>query len=352
MTTTLLPPPAAPDAPEPGPRQPRTRSDFGPLARRIREAGLLDPRPEFYLALTALTVGLLWLTVVLLMNLQGSWWALLLAPLAAVVSAQFSYLGHDIGHHQVIKDRRAEWCAGVVVGNLITGLSYGWWNGKHNKHHASPNVDGEDPDVADAVIAWSDRQAARRTGFGRWFARHQAKFFLPLLTLTGLSLRVAGLRALRERRGWRGVVEGGLLLAHLSLVVGFLVWIGGGGVGGWAFAGTFLVIMNLCFGLVMGMSFAPNHKGMAMPEPGERWDHLRKQVLTSRNLTGSPFLDWWYGGLNHQIEHHLFPSMPRPNLSLAKPIVREYCSEVGLPYHEAGFRQSWQEILGHLDRVA
>ncbi len=340
--TTIAPPPTTAAAPDP-----RPPSTFGALARKIRAAGLLDPRPDFHRAAAVCCLGLVWLTLALLIVLQGSWWALLVAPLAAVASAQLAYLGHDIGHHQVFANRRHEWLAGVIVGNLFTGLSYGWWNDKHNRHHANPNVDGEDPDVADNVIAWSDRQAARRTGFGRWFARHQAKFFLPVLTFTGWSLRVQGVRALRERKGWRGVVEALLLVIHVAVVVGLLWWVAGP-----LFAAVFIAVMNLCWGLVMGMSFAPNHKGMAMPEPGERWDHLRKQVLTSRNLAGSEFVDWWYGGLNHQIEHHLFPSMPRANLRLAAPIVKQHCAEVGLPYHEVGLVQSYREIWAHLDSVA
>lgn len=324
----------------------RVRSDFGPLARRVREAGLLQPRKDFYVASGLLVAGLLWLVVVLLILLQGSPWALLVAPLAAVAAAQLGYLGHDIGHHQVFQQPRLRWLAGVVVANLLTGLSYGWWNDKHSRHHANPNVDGSDPDVADGVIAWSDRQAARRTGFGRWFAQRQAGFFLPLLTLTGWALRIDGLRALRQRRGIARVVEAALLAVHVAAVVGFLTWVGGLG-----FMIAFVVVMNLCFGLIMGMAFAPNHKGMLMPEPDAQLDHLRKQVLTSRNLAGSAFVDWWYGGLNHQIEHHLFPSMPRPNLVHAKPIVKAYCAELGLPYHEVGLVESYREIFSHLDTV-
>lgn len=324
----------------------RVRSDFGPLARRIREAGLLEPSRDFHLASAVLVAGLMWLVVVLLINLHGSPWALAVAPLAAVLSAQLSYLGHDIGHHQVFRRPRQRWLAGVVVSDLLTGLSYGWWNDKHSRHHANPNLDGSDPDVADGVIAWSERQAERRTGFGRWFARHQSVFFLPLLTLTGWALRVDGLRALGERRGAARVVEAVLLATHIVVVGGFLLW-----VGGFWFMLAFVLVMNLCFGLIMGMAFAPNHKGMLAPEPGMELDHLRKQVLTSRNLTGNAFVDWWYGGLNHQIEHHLFPSMPRPNLARAKPIVKAYCAELGLPYHEVGLRQSYREIFGHLRAV-
>lgn len=342
MTTTPTLPALDPSSPAPPPR-----SAFGPLVRRIKDAGLLEPRREFYIATALLDLGLVWLTVVLMVSLQGSWWALAIAPLAAIAAAQLSFLGHDIGHHQVFRDRHHEWLVGMMVANLLTGLSWGWWNDKHSRHHANPNMDGEDPDVADNVIAWSDRQAARRTGFGLWFARHQASFFLPLLTFTGWSLRVQGIRALSQRKGGKRIVEATMLALHIAAIVGFTWWIAGP----W-FSLVFIIVMNLCWGLIMGMAFAPNHKGMAMPEPGERWDHLRKQVLTSRNIIGSPAVDWWYGGLNYQIEHHLFPSMPRPNLKQARPIIKEYCAEVGLPYHEVGVVQSYREIWAHIDSVA
>ena len=66
-------------------------------------------------------------------------------------------------------------------------------------------------------------------------------------------------------------------------------------------------------------SFAPNHNGMPIVGRDVKLDFFSKQVLTSRNVSGG----WWatalMGGLNYQIEHHLFPSMPRPHLAVAAP---------------------------------
>lgn len=80
-------------------------------------------------------------------------------------------------------------------------------------------------------------------------------------------------------------------------------------------------------------------------------DFLRKQVLTSRDVTGGKLMDAALGGLNHQIEHHLFPSMPSANLRLAKPIVRSYCVEIGVSYHESGLIDSYRQALRHLHQV-
>jgi fatty acid desaturase len=98
------------------------------------------------------------------------------------------------------------------------------------------------------------------------------------------------------------------------------------------------------FGLYLGCCFAPNHKGMPVLED----DYLRRQVLTSRNVRGGRLVDFALGGLNYQIEHHLFPSMPRPSLRRAQPLVRAFCAERGLAYSESSVFGSFVEALRHL----
>ncbi|MDP8950858.1 MAG: fatty acid desaturase, partial [Actinomycetota bacterium] len=80
-------------------------------------------------------------------------------------------------------------------------------------------------------------------------------------------------------------------------------------------------------------------------------DFLRRQVLTSRNVTAHPLTDFWYGGLNYQIEHHLFPSMPRNKLREAQSIVKAFCREHAIAYHETSVLRSYREILQHLHEV-
>jgi fatty acid desaturase len=74
-------------------------------------------------------------------------------------------------------------------------------------------------------------------------------------------------------------------------------------------------------------------------------------VLTSRNVTGGAVIDALLGGLNYQIEHHLFPSMPRPAMRRARPIVRAYCVELGIPYIETSLFASYQQVLSYLHTV-
>jgi fatty acid desaturase len=101
-------------------------------------------------------------------------------------------------------------------------------------------------------------------------------------------------------------------------------------------------------GLYLGTIFAPNHKGMPVLEKENSWDFLHRQVLTARNVYAHPLTDFWYGGLNYQIEHHLFPSMARNKLKEAQSVVRAFCQEQAIPYHETTGLQSFAEILSYL----
>ncbi|WP_024934107.1 fatty acid desaturase family protein [Actinomadura welshii] len=336
-------------APSPAPPARAARpltSDFAPLARRVRDSGLLDRRRGYYVRVIGLNLAATAAVWGAVAWAGDSWWTVLLGVPLAVLAARTGFLGHDAGHRQIARSARANRWLGLVLGNLLLGMGHGWWSDKHNRHHANPNHVGKDPDVGEGVLAWTAEQAGRQRGVLRWVARHQAVLFFPLLTLEGVNLKVGSVLFLRGRSRRDRVVEGGLLVAHavgyLVLVLSLLPV---------EKAVVLMVVQHALFGLHLGAVFAPNHKGMAMPEPGQRWGHLRRQVLTSRNVRGGPVTDWVMGGLNYQIEHHLFPGVPRCNLRKMQPMVREHCAAVGVPYTETGLVASYREALGHMREI-
>ncbi|MFE9193044.1 fatty acid desaturase family protein [Micromonospora sp. NPDC007208] len=292
-------------------------------------------------------LGCLALMGVVFVRLGSSWWQTATAAGIAVLFAQLAFLGHDAGHRQIFRSRRANDVVGLVCGNLVTGISYGWWVDKHNRHHAHPNTEGRDPDLAVAPLSFIPGQVATQGGLRALFVRHQAALFFPLLMLEGLHLHAASVRAvvsrgeLRRRR-----TEAGLLVLHFAgyLAAVFLVL-------SVPQAIVFILVNQALFGLYLGSSFAPNHKGMPILTEADTLDYLRRQVLTSRNVRGGRLLDALLGGLNYQIEHHLFPSMPRPNLRHAQPLVRQFCTEHGVAYHETTLIQSWAQGLAHLRTI-
>ncbi|TCP49303.1 fatty acid desaturase [Tamaricihabitans halophyticus] len=321
-------------------------SDFAVLSRRISAAGLLGRRPGYYILRFGL-VGLAYLGGLAgFLALGDSWWQLLLAAGFAVLFGQVALLAHDLAHRQVFRGRKATEPVGMLVGNLGIGLSYGWWMDKHTRHHANPNHEELDPDVSPEILVWSTEQAHGARGITRWIGRWEAFLFFPLLTLEGLNLHVSSLRALANPKLKRRWLEGLLLTAHLAGYVAalFLVLSPGKAV-------LFLVIHQALWGVYMGAIFAPNHKGMPTLTGNKRPDFLRRQVLTSRNVRGGFCTDIALGGLNYQIEHHLFPSMPTPNLRKAQPIVRDYCAELGVSYTETSLFESYRQALSHMHAV-
>ncbi|GAA3748907.1 fatty acid desaturase family protein [Salinactinospora qingdaonensis] len=327
----------------------RRGSDYAVLSREVQAAGLLNRRPASYavrIGVNLLLMAAGWGAFALI---GPSWWQMLTGALLAVLTTQTAFIGHDAGHQQISDSKRVNNLIGRLHGNLLVGLSYSWWLSKHNRHHAHPNQVGRDPDIGGNAIAFTEEQTRARKGLGVWLARSQAWLFFPMLLLEGINLHVAGVRALFGRatatRGTK-LVEAGLLLAHFGgyLTIVFLVLSP-------LQAVCFIAVHQGIFGLYMGCSFAPNHKGMPVFAKGDKVDFLRRQVLTSRNIRGGRLTDLALGGLNYQVEHHLFPSMPRPALPRVQPLVRAFCARHGITYHETGLLNSYAQVLGHLHTV-
>jgi fatty acid desaturase len=319
-------------------------SDFAVLNRRVTALGLMTRRPGYYaLRLTVVALMLVggWTAFFLI---GSSWWQLLVAVFLAVTFAQVALVAHDLAHRQIFRTKRPSEILGRLAGNLGIGMSYGWWMDKHTRHHSNPNHDDLDPDVAPEVLIWATKSALGRRGLKGFVTRHQAGLFFPLLTLLGIDLKVSSVKALRNGVVKRRALEGSLLAVHgvvylsaLFIVLSPLQ------------ALAFLVVHQALFGVYLGMTFAPNHKGMPHPTGDE--DYLRKQVVTSRNVRGGWLTNVALGGLNYQIEHHLFPGMPSPNLGKAQPIVQAYCAEIGVPYEQTGLIESYRQALQHLHEV-
>jgi fatty acid desaturase len=321
-------------------------SPYGELSKQIKAAGLLRRRPGYYAwKITATIVALAagWTAFALV---GRSWWTLAVAIFLAVMFTQLGFLGHDAGHRQIFGSRKASYISGILLGNLGIGLSYGWWVDKHNRHHAHPNTEDADPDIEVGALAFTAGQAGGATGAARILYRYQAYLFFPLLLLEAVNLHVASIRALASRASRRNPAEIVLLATHFAGYLTLVLLVLGP-----VRALAFMAVQQGLFGLYLGCSFAPNHKGMPILSAHDRTDFLRRQVLTSRNVTGGWLTDLALGGLNYQIEHHLFPSMPRPNLRRSQPLIREFCRQRDVSYCQTGLIASFGFALQHLNAV-
>jgi fatty acid desaturase len=289
----------------------------------------------------ALAVSITWLVLV-----DSWWWQLPNAVFLALVMGQAALLGHDAGHRQVTRNRWKNATVGFL-NSWVAGASWTWWIESHDRHHGRPNQEGKDPAVGFDFIAVTPEQAQSKTGLARFMVRYQALLMLPLMSLYSVSARIDSAKHLLRGRSRWPALEVALIGSHLLLVVGGLLMLHGPWLGL-----TFLLVNQAAFGLYVASIFLPNHHGMPVLASDDESGFVERQVLTARNIRGGALTDFWFGGLNHQIEHHLFPSAPRANLRAIRTHVKAFCEEKGLQYHEAGWVEAFREVFGHLHRVS
>ena len=321
-------------------------SEYAELKRLVKDAGLLEKNPGHYAVKMAVNLGLLALSIAVLTLVDGVWIQMLNAAFLAFIIVQISYTGHDLGHKQVFRSSQNNDRLGLFVSFLV-GINRTWWVEKHNEHHSNPNDLDTDPDIDLPVVAFSQDQARGMRGIARLIVRYQAFLFYPLVSMEGFVLRFSGIQYMFTNRLMFPIAEPIMMAGHLGVYTGLVflslpVWQGL----------LFVAVNQLVNGLYIGSTFAPNHKGMMLLDGKTELDFLRRQVLTARNVKSSPLNDLLYGGLNYQIEHHLFPSMPRNRLKEAQKIVMPFCEEHSISYHETGVIQSQREILQYLHQVS
>ncbi|OJX95365.1 MAG: acyl-CoA desaturase [Micrococcales bacterium 73-15] len=330
-------------------REPRNAvvSTYTALSKQVRDAGLLARATGYYLWLVAVLTACLAGLVAGFVLLGHSWFQLLVAAALGVVLTQFAFVTHEMAHRVVFASGRTNDRWGRLMANALVGISYTWWMSKHTRHHANPNHVGKDPDIEPDTILFLEEDAAKRTGLLGWVTRFQGYAFFPLLTLEGLNLHVTSIRSVAANESGRTrVIELTTIAARLAIYLGLVLWALPLGM---AFA--FLGVQLAVFGVYMGAAFAPNHKGMAIIPAGSKLDFLSKQVLTSRNIRGGRVMNVLMGGLNFQVEHHLFPSMARPHLIAASKLVRAHCAELKMPYTEVSLVESYRIVVAYLNRV-
>lgn len=322
-------------------------NEYAELKQRIKQKGLLDQQPAYYTYKILFTLSLLVLSISCLVVFKHFWFQLLNAVFLAFVFAQIGFIGHDMGHRQIFRSNRWFEFGVFVTANMVLGWSWSWWVDKHNRHHGHPNEPDVDPDISIPLLAFTEQEARSKHGFLRFMVKYQAYLYLPLELLGWLTFLIFSISFLLQKKAKYPLAEAFLLTVHYLLYFGLLfsclsVWQ----------AILFFAIHRAFFGLYLGSVAAPNHKGMLVSDKDSPLDFLHQQVLSSRNVRAHPVTDFWYGALNYQIEHHLFPTIPRNKLKEAQQIVKAFCQEQGIPYHETGFFQSYREIFQHLQQVS
>ncbi len=326
------------------------KNEYSEIKRQILKHHLLDKQVGYYARRISINLILLALSVTILITVDNLWVQLGNALLMAFVYVQISFLAHNSGHRQVGRTAKQDEMITLLHMGLLVGLSPSWWVDKHNDHHGHPNVEDMDPDIDFPILAFTPEKAYTKRGISRFIINRQAFFYPFLIMFISYSMRVQSVMKLFGKIGLpvrHPFREGAVMLVNWTVYIGGLLLC----LGFWP-ALAFMLIHNAAIGLYIASVFAANHKGMPIMEKEHELTFLRLQILTARNVRAHPLTDFLYGGLNYQIEHHLFPTMPQNMLPKAQKLVKAFCAERGIPYYETGFIQSQKEVLMYLHGVS
>ncbi|EMP32026.1 Fatty acid desaturase 2, partial [Chelonia mydas] len=330
-------------------KNPQLVDDFRALRKTAEDMNLFKADPLFfslYLGHIIMMEALAWLLV----SYYGTGWitTFILSCILATSQAQAGWLQHDFGHLSVFK--KSIWNHIVhkfVIGHL-KGASANWWNHRHFQHHAKPNIFKKDPDVNMLhIFVLGDSQPVE---YGKKKLKylpynHQHEYFFlvfpPLLIPVYFQMQI--IMTMIRRRFWAD-----LAWAFSYYMRYFIMYIPFYGVLGSLFLLTFVRFLEShWFVWVTQM----NHIPMEIDCEKHR-DWLSAQLAATCNIEQSFFNDWFTGHLNFQIEHHLFPMMPRHNYCKIAPLVKSLCTKYGVHYEEKSLGKAFIDIVGEKDMVS
>jgi len=315
------------------------------LLRAVREGHLLDPSPLYYSIRIVLHLALFCVAAYAIALLRGHLWAqLLLTVVLSFLQGQMGIIVHDAGHRQMFASAWKNRAAGLLHGNIMMGMAFGFWVDKHDRHHRHPNQLGLDPDIDFKLHAYCDEQLRSRSGVLRFMVKYQAPLLPLLICFEGFNLKYDSIVFLLQGKAPQRGLEAALMVVHHVFYIWFAIWLG-------PVPGILFVLVNhVCLGFYFSLLFIPNHIGMPILERDSKLGYLYQQVSTARNLIPHPVTGYIYGTLMYQIEHHVFPRIPYNRLHEARAIVRPYCQSNGVPYAESGVLRCYLDILRFLHR--
>ncbi|CAD6194233.1 unnamed protein product [Caenorhabditis auriculariae] len=335
----------------------RIVESFERLRQRVTKEGLMEANETYFFFKSLTTLGFMFLAF----YLQYLGWYMTSAVSLAVSWQQFGWLTHEFCHHQPTKNRRLNDFFGVVFGNLAQGFSRDWWKDKHNTHHAATNVIDHDGDIDLApLIAFIPADLAKyKVPLQKTllkFIPYQHLYFtltLPLLRVSWTSQSIIWVFSENSSEyvvyRKNALVEQMTIVAHWAWVLYQLYLLPSLPI---AFA--YFFISQFLSGFLIAHVVTFNHNSVDKYPANSRLlnNFAALQILTTRNMNPSPIIDWVWGGLNYQIEHHLFPTMPRCNLNKCMKYVKEFCRENKLPYMVDDYVTGYSLNLQQLKNMA
>ena len=312
---------------------------FDELKNEVRKAGLLDRVPVRGSIEMVATIASMILVYVIAVNwnmTEGMWWApYALALFMTIIFTRAVFISHDILHTQYFKNKSLAYKLSIPFSAFILSNSSSWWDWKHNvNHHTFCNIPQKDEDIRAMDGAFTNHQKGDKT----WLRSTKYLVFWGAMFFMYPAFIGQSYKFVIKRKKYTELF---MMLLHWPIVWGPIFYF-------LPLADSLAVFLtlNLVLSGWLAFGFITNHLGCAVIEEAEglKLSWLELQMRTSRSLKGGFLVHWFYGGLNTQIEHHLFPKAPRFNLLKVQKMTREFAKRNNLAYFETTPIEAYVQI--------
>ena len=293
---------------------------FDELKQQVREAGLLKRVPvRGAIEMIAIIVSILFT-----LSTAPYWNPVLLALFLTLIFTRSVFVSHDILHTQYFKNKSLSKKLSYPFSAIILSNSSSWWDYKHNvNHHTYCNIVEKDEDIRALDGAFTPNK-----GKSPFLKKYKHIVFWGAMFFMFPAFIAQSYSFVIKRKLWG---EFTLMLLHWPLIWGTLYYQIGG-------MDTLIVVlvMNFVLSPWLAFGFITNHLGCETftKEQAKKFSWMELQMRGSRSLKGGFLVHWFYGGLNTQIEHHLFPKAPRFNLLKVQEMTKAFAKKYDIPYFE------------------
>jgi fatty acid desaturase len=305
--------------------------NFDELKEQVRSEGLLDRVP---VRGTIEMVAII-LSFVLVFTTIQMWNPILLGLFLTLLFTRAVFVSHDILHLQYFKDKKLSFKISYLFSAIILSNSSSWWDYKHNvNHHTWCNVVEKDEDIRALDGAFTPNNK----GDSAFIRKYKYIIFWGSMFFMYPAFIAQSYSFVLKRKLYG---EFALMLLHWPIIWGSIFYL-------LPFSSAIVVFITLYITLSawLAFGFITNHLGCEVfdLEEGKKLSWMEMQMRGSRSLKGGLFVHWFYGGLNTQIEHHLFPKAPRFNLLKVQAITKEFAQKHKIKYFETTPIQAYVQI--------
>lgn len=332
----------------------------------IEREGFFKTNYSWYIMKTGISYLLLAITILLFIegrNVQNKWIQILGSVMFGMYLQQTAFLGHDAGHSCIFHNRFLDSMYGVMVGNLMTGISMAWWKDSHNVHHSVPNAYKSDPDIQHLPVfavtnkyfhsIWSTYHKRIMTfdPVAKFLVSYQHLLFYPIMALARFNLYAQGyiLILVKNSAEWKKL--------EIFAAICYWTWVSWmlSHCLTWPILISCLILSHAVAGL-LHVQICLSHFSMEVFEDvtykNDEEQFFDTQLRTCTDINCPRWMDWFHGGLQFQTAHHIFPRVPRHRLRELRGKVEEFCAKHGRTYHSASFWDTNVQTLKCLKKAA